>query len=164
MFDGYDTITLSAGETETIAAPVKLYNPFELNTSTYALVIVLDSNGLYSTVKTQLAKSPYKFRDAEGKWHSVPRTIEWLEKPIKFARPQADLVHCRDYSFVNDEKTDTKLLSLNTLNPKRVRVTYDTPENFSKYFDGSWKFGTGKLVELKGRMVPAYTHDQDHRH
>ena len=38
-------------------------------------------------------------------------------------------------------------LFINTLG-KRVKVSFDVPENFEKYFDGSWKFGTAKLVSL----------------
>ena len=31
-----------------------------------------------------------------------------------------------------------------------MHVQFDVPEYFEKYFDGSWKFGTGKLVSVKG--------------
>ena len=54
------------------------------------------------------------------------------------------MVRNRDYSFVDGGKS----LSINTLG-KRVKVSFDFPETFEKYFDGSWKFGTAKLVSLK---------------
>lgn len=82
-------------------------------------------------------------------WHYEKRTLEWLWKPIYFGRPQADLVHNRDYSFVTDNKTGDTLLSLNTLS-KCIKVSFDVPEYFDKYFDGTWQFGTGKLVPLLG--------------
>lgn len=100
----------------------------------------------YKTVQTQLADRPFRYKDADGEWQSIDRTLEWLWRPIHFRRPQADLVRGRDYSFV---KNGTKL-SINTLK-KRVKVSFHVSEVFQPYFDGSWSFGTGKLVSLKGR-------------
>lgn len=99
----------------------------------------------YKTVRTQLEKKPYKYKGTDGKYVYIPRTLEWLWRPIVFKRPQADLVRNRDYSFVSKGN----LLSVNTLK-KRVLVSYDLPEVFAPYFDGTWQFGTGKLVSLKG--------------
>lgn len=103
----------------------------------------------YSTVAEQLKKKPFKYCDDNGKTQYINRTLDWLMKPVIFRRPQADLVRNRDYSFVADKKTGECLLSLNTLND-RIRVSYDLPKNFQKYFDGTWSFGTGKIVSLKG--------------
>ena len=98
----------------------------------------------YKAVKEQLFQNPYKYKDENGKWQYIPRTLEWLQKPVHFRRPQADLVRGRDYSFVeNNEK-----LSINTLG-KRAKVSFDVPDVFECYFDGSWSFGTAKLVSLK---------------
>ena len=102
----------------------------------------------YKTLKEQLAKKPYKYKDENDTWQSIPRTLEWLYKPIVFRRPQADLVRNRDYNFINGK--NGTLLSLNTLEKERLHVQFDVPEYFEKYFDGSWKFGTGKLVSVKG--------------
>ena len=99
----------------------------------------------YKTVKEQLSRKPYKYQDADGTWKYIPRTLEWLWEPVRFRRPQADLVRGRDYSFVDGGT----MLSLNTLG-KRVKVSFDMPECFRDYFDGTWSFGTGKLVKLKG--------------
>mgnify|MGYP000609363976 CR=1 FL=1 len=60
-----------------------------------------------------------------------------------FRRPQADLVRGRDYSFVEDGT----LISINTLG-KRVKLSFDQPDCFKEYFDGTWAFGTAKLVSL----------------
>lgn len=99
----------------------------------------------YKTVEEQLAQSPYKYYDENGAVQYIQKTLEWLQKPVCFRRPQADLVRGRDYSFVNGGKE----LSINTLG-KRVKVSYDVPECFRRYFDGTWSFGTAKLVSLNG--------------
>ena len=103
----------------------------------------------YKSIQEQLYKNPYKWKDEDDKWHYETRTLEWLWKPVMFRRPQADLVRNRDYSFVTDKKTGEVLLSLNTLS-KRVKVSFDVPDYFEKYFDGTWQFGTGKIVSLMG--------------
>ena len=76
--------------------------------------------GAYKTVQTQLAKKPYRYKDEDGIWQKIPRTLEWLQKPIRFRNPFADLVRNRDYSFVENGE----LVSINTL-AGRVRCTYD---------------------------------------
>ena len=99
----------------------------------------------YKTVKQQLFQKPYKYKDQDGNWKYIPKTLEWLWKPIFFKRPQADLVRNRDYSFVDNRQS----LSINTLG-KRTRCTFES-KPFSEYLDGSWNLGTATLVELKGR-------------
>ena len=98
----------------------------------------------YKTVKEQLKQKPYKYKDEQGKWQRIEKTLEWLWKPIFFNRPQADLVRNRDYSFVENGR----ILSINTLD-KRAKCTFEG-EHFAEYLDGSWNLGTAKLVELKG--------------
>lgn len=98
----------------------------------------------YKTVKQQLFQNPYKYKDEDGKWKHISRTLEWLWKPVFFSRPQADLVRNRDYSFADNGQT----LSLNTLD-KRTKCTFEG-EHFAEYLDDSWNLGTAKLVELKG--------------
>lgn len=100
----------------------------------------------YKTVRTQLLDHPYQYKDKDGEWQNINRTLEWLWRPIYFRRPQADLVRGRDYSFVENGT----MLSINTLK-KRVKVSFDIPNVFQPYFNGSWTFGTGKLVSLKGQ-------------
>lgn len=99
----------------------------------------------YKTVKEQMERQPWRYTDDGGNRWLVPKSLEWLWRPIEFHRPQADLVRDRDYSFVKGGE----LLSLNTLG-KRINVAY-VKNHFAEYFDGSWSFGTGKLVELKGK-------------
>ena len=102
----------------------------------------------YKTVKEQLFQNPYRYENEKGETHFISRTLEWLQKPIVFRRPQADLVRGRDYSFVTADDGQ-KLLSLNTLK-KRIKVTFDLPKKFKEYFDGTWSFGSGKIVCMNG--------------
>ena len=109
----------------------------------------------YKTVKEQLSQKPYKYKDVDGTWKYIPKTLEWLYKPVKFSRPQADFVRNKDYRFA-EEMT---VLSINTLK-KRVRVSFDIPECYREYLEpGSpWKLGTGKLVRMKKKWyfhIPA---------
>lgn len=98
----------------------------------------------YKTIKQQLFQNPYRYKDENGNWQRITKTLEWLWKPVLFRRPQADLVRNRDYSFVDDGQ----VLSINTLG-KRTKCTFEG-EHFSEYLDGSYDLGTAKLVELKG--------------
>jgi len=96
----------------------------------------------YKTVNTQLRRKPYKYPDSEsGKWVSVKRSLDWLQKPIQFSRPQCDLVSVRDWSFVKDR------LSINTIGT-REKMDY-TAKGFEKYLKQG-KLGTAKLVKSCG--------------
>lgn len=97
----------------------------------------------YKTVQEQLRQNPYKYRDENDCWQYIPKTLEWLWKPVHFSRPQADLVRSRDYCFLlKDHK-----LSLNTLD-RRIKVDY-VDNCWADYFDGTWTFGTGKIVNIR---------------
>lgn len=98
----------------------------------------------YKTVKQQLFRKPYRYKDEDGNWQRILKDLEWLWKPVFFRRPQADLVRNRDYSFVDDGQ----VLSINTLG-KRTKCTFES-EHFAEYLDGSYDLGTAKLIELKG--------------
>lgn len=89
----------------------------------------------HKTVQEQLFQNPYRYENEKGETHFISRTLEWLQKPIVFRRPQADLVRGRDYSFVTADD-GKKQLSLNTLK-KRIKVTFDLPNKFKEYFDGT---------------------------
>ena len=111
--------------------------------SQFAVSVFKTVTARYKTVQEQMKQNPYKYQDEAKIWHSIPRTLEWLHKPVYFHRPQADLVRGRDYSFIEDGTT----ISINTLE-KRVRLSFDQPDCFREYFDGTWAFGTAKLVSL----------------
>lgn len=99
----------------------------------------------YKTIKEQQKQNPYHYKTKDGRWEQISKTLEWLWKPVIFRKPQADLVRGRDYSFVENKE----MLSLNTLK-KRIHLTFAKPETFDKYFDGTWSFGTGKIVCTNG--------------
>lgn len=115
--------------------------------SQFAISVMKTVTARYKTLQEQLLQKPYKYADENGQWQKIPRTLEWLQKPICFHRPQADFVRDRDYSFL--QKDGNTFLSINTLG-KRIKVTFDKPSNFEKFFDGSWSFGGAKLVSLNG--------------
>ena len=94
----------------------------------------------YKTVKTQLKARDYHIYDKSvNKNYYIERDLNWLQKPIKFNKPQADLQRNRDWSFINGQ------LSINTLG-KRVHLPYIC-HGFDQYLDGSWHFGMAKLIQ-----------------
>ena len=66
---------------------------------------------------------------------------DWTK--VGFAKPSLDLVWNRDYSLSKD------LFSVNTLDG-RIKLKYQTT-GMEKYFDGSWEFGTAKLINKFGK-------------
>ena len=101
--------------------------------------------GAYKTVQTQLARKPYRYKDEDGVWQKIPRTLEWLQKPIRFRNPFADLVRNRDYSFVENGA----YVSINTL-AGRVRCTYDKSRVDEIIAQGA-TLGGAKLLERRGK-------------
>ena len=96
---------------------------------------------LYSTIReeyglgSQMACSVLiatiaRYKSAKSNGHDWSR--------IEFKRPECDLVWNRDYSL------NGKLFSVNTLEGRK-KLRYQT-KGMKKYFDGTWKFGTAKLV------------------
>ena len=73
---------------------------------------------------------------------------EWTK--VEFAKPALDLVWNRDYSLSKD------VFSVNTLDG-RAKLRYQS-KGMEKYFDGTWEFGTAKLVNKFGKWflhIPA---------
>jgi len=116
-----------------VFATKKLNQP-DLNTLYYRelrKLFNLKSQMTQSVMKTVIAR--YKSAKANShEWHQV-----------NFRQPEYDLVWNRDYSL-ND-----RLFSINTL-VGRIKVKYQT-KGMKKYFDGSWSFGTAKLVCTQGK-------------
>lgn len=94
----------------------------------------------YKTTKEQLAMKPYKYKDEKGKWQKIKRTLEWLQKPIRFKAPQCDQVRNRNYRLTQDGN-----VSLTTLNGT-VRISFQAPPCWQERLDAGWKLGTAKLV------------------
>lgn len=91
----------------------------------------LKSQMAQSVVKTVIAK--YKTNQSNGHERSQ----------VQFKKPQFDLVFNRDYSLTKG------LFSVNTLDG-RIKVPFHT-EGLETYFDGTWTFGTAKLVNKYGK-------------
>ncbi|MFC6261836.1 RNA-guided endonuclease TnpB family protein [Levilactobacillus fujinensis] len=99
----------------------------------------------YKTVQKQMRQHAYRYKTADNKWIQVSRDLTWLEKPIHFRRPQADLVRQSNYSFINGMTQ----ISITTLG-KRTKLAF-TNKGFEKYFQNDWKLGTAKLVHNQGK-------------
>jgi IS605 OrfB family transposase len=86
-------------------------------------------------LKSQMAQSVMKtviarYKSAKSNGH------EW--SLIEFKLPEYDLVWNRDYSLTKNQ------FSVNTLDG-RLKLNYER-KAMKKYFNGTWKFGTAKLV------------------
>lgn len=97
----------------------------------------------YKAINTQMKQRDYRYQDINtGKWYHEKRDVTYIQHCPKFRRLQADLVRRRDWSY----SSSTQQLSINTLN-ERVKVT-SICKGFDKYLDGTWKFGTAKLLTV----------------
>ena len=95
----------------------------------------------YKTVKTQMKQYPFKYWDDKEKHlYRIDRDLSWLQKPIKFRRPQADYVRTKNYSLANQAKQ----ISLNGVTG-RLKVNYDL-RNQDFLLRDDIKLGTAKLV------------------
>nr|WP_236747718.1 RNA-guided endonuclease TnpB family protein [Acetilactobacillus jinshanensis] len=100
----------------------------------------------YQSVDTQLRHKSYSFQNQNTKqWYHGYKNIGWLWNPIKFNRPQADLVANRDWSLTDN----CNHLSVNTLK-KRAVLDYYLPKYFKKYLGMTHKLGTAKLLNRQG--------------
>lgn len=86
-------------------------------------------------LKSQMAQSVMKtviarYKSAKSNGHG------WVQ--VVFQHPEYDLVWNRDYSLTEER------FSVNTLDG-RLKFKFEK-KAMSRYFDGSWKFGTAKLV------------------
>jgi len=92
------------------------------------------------SLRSQMAQSV--IRTVVAKYKSlISSDHPWTR--VNFKKPEYDLVWHRDYSL-------SKLtFSVNTLDG-RIKVPYET-KGMESYFDGSWVFGTAKLVYKRGK-------------
>ncbi|MDQ6423194.1 transposase [Paenibacillus sp. LHD-117] len=86
-------------------------------------------------LRSQMAQSAMKtvtarYKTIQSNGH------DWMH--VQFKKPEYDLVWNRDYSLVSH------LFSVNTLQG-RIKIRFET-KGMQRYFDGSWTFGTAKLV------------------
>ncbi|MGO1713261.1 MAG: RNA-guided endonuclease InsQ/TnpB family protein, partial [Senegalia sp. (in: firmicutes)] len=93
------------------------------------------------TMRSQMAQSVMKTVIAKYK---STKSNKHKFSLINFKKPEYDLVWNRDYSLVKG------MFSVNTLEG-RIKVPFETKQ-MEKYFDGSWKFGTAKLINKYGKF------------
>ncbi|KHF26749.1 putative transposase [Anoxybacillus sp. BCO1] len=110
---------------------------FKENTLVQAKLHKMMYRELRSTfgLKSQMAQSVLKTVIAKYKTN---QTNGHERCQIAFKKPQIDLVFNRDYSITKG------LFSINTLEG-RIKVPFQT-KGLETYFDGTWTFGTAKLV------------------
>ncbi|PMB01606.1 transposase [Fischerella thermalis CCMEE 5273] len=96
--------------------------------STYGL----RSQMAQSVMKTVIAR----YKAAQSNGH------DWSK--VRFKKPEYDLVWNRDYSLVRG------MFSVNTLQG-RIKVPF-VAKKMEHFFDGTWTFGTAKLVLKKGKF------------
>ncbi|NFF38565.1 IS200/IS605 family element transposase accessory protein TnpB [Clostridium argentinense] len=104
-------------------------NQSKINKDTYYYLrekYSLKSQMAQSVMKTVIAK--YKTNKSNGHDFTL----------VQFKKLEYDLVWNRDYSLTNG------VFSLNTLDG-RLKIRFET-KGMEKYFDGTYKFGTAKLV------------------
>lgn len=99
----------------------------------------------YKAVKEQLFQNPFKYVDGKDKdgndiWHYIPKTLEWLQKPVHFSAPQYDQVRNKNYRLLQDGR-----ISLTTLQGT-VKVLYEAPPCWHERLASGWSIGTAKLV------------------
>ena len=93
----------------------------------------------YKTVG-ELMKQETVTYAVDGRHDTFRKNLDWLQKPVVFRRPQADLVRGRDWGFT----AGMEMVSVNTLG-KRIKCTYQCRPD-SRLFDPAWKHGGAKLV------------------
>ena len=97
----------------------------------------------YKTVKEQLRAHPMKFRDKyTDELHIVPRTLDWLTKPLVFKAEQADFVRARNYRLTKGK------LSLSTQSGT-ILVDFQVAPKFHKLLNDRWICGTATLIRRK---------------
>jgi len=91
-------------------------------------------------LRSQMAQSVLK--TVMARYKSI-RTSGHNGSKVVFKRPEYDLVWNRDYSLVQGK------FSVNTLQG-RIKVPFES-KGMEKFFNGSWSFGTAKLVSKHGK-------------
>lgn len=108
-------------------------------------------DALYGTLRTEFG---LRSQMAESVIKTVIASYKTIEKnqgqwicPV-YRQPSCDLVWNRDYSLLKDKETGLRIFSVNTLEG-RIKAPFKT-RGMEHYLDGSWRFGTAKLVTRKG--------------
>lgn len=112
----------------------KVFTSKNLNQSQLNALYYRDLRNRFG-LKSQMAQSVMKtviasYKSVKSNKH------EW--SLVEYKQPSYDLVWNRDYSL------NERLFSVNTLDG-RIKMPFER-KGMKKYFDGTWKFGTAKLV------------------
>lgn len=93
-----------------------------------------------------MRNNPVVIKDklCDYKKYKYYKTLEHLQKPIFFSRPQADLVRNRDYE-INFEAKKVKITTMSG----RHEFDFEC-KSYDKFLQGDWKLGTAKLLKANG--------------
>ena len=100
----------------------------------------------YQSVRSYMRNNPVVIKDklCGYKKYKYHKTLEHLQKPILFSRPQADLVRNRDYEI----NFDTKKVKITTMSG-RHEFDFEC-KGFDRFLTKDWKLGTAKLLKANG--------------
>ena len=100
----------------------------------------------YQSVKSYMRNNPVVIKDklCDYKKYKYYKTLEHLQKPIFFSRPQADLVRNRDYEI----NFDTKKVKITTMSG-RHEFDFEC-KGFDRFLTKDWKLGTARLLKANG--------------
>jgi IS605 OrfB family transposase len=102
----------------------------------------------YRTIDRQYRNEPYTFRCGDRRY-SVPRDLDWLQRPVRFRKPFLELVRGRDWSFVR--RDGAYRLSINTLEGRRiVDFNHHFDQRLGIGCDDRPRLGGAKLLKRKG--------------
>lgn len=113
----------------------------------------------YKAIDTTFKKQYYTYTDADGDTAKYRKDLNWLQHPVVYKRPQADLVRGRDWSFVNDENGGFRLSIATLTGRTKVRfaikgfedIISDSDMPGLSIEDPKWKFGEAKLLSSGGK-------------
>lgn len=100
----------------------------------------------YQSVKSYMRNNPVVIKDklCDYKKYKYYKTLEHLQKPIFFSRPQADLVRNRDYEI----NFETKKVKITTMSG-RHEFDFEC-KGFDKFLTKDWMLGAAKLLKANG--------------
>lgn len=100
----------------------------------------------YKTIRTEMSKSPFRFRQSKGQWTKVQKDLSWLHRPVHFKSPKVVLVRNRSYSKLQDD-----VMSISTLSGRlKVKAILDKAY-LDKFKSDVWRFGEAELLERNGK-------------
>lgn len=122
-------------------------------TAQYAESVIRTVKAKYKAVSKQLHKMKrYKDKNT-GRYIYYRKDLSFLQHPIKFHKPQAELVWKNNWSFRYITKNDKHVISISTLNKHRDKVVYYFPSFARKYLKMNHLLGGAHLMKSKNHHV-----------